>query len=252
MKTLNASRGLGDALYLRAVVLHLLERKEEVTVFTPWREVFADLPITVKSAKEATGDEDWHHAKPCLHCRMEEMQRLDQFAMCGLQAGITEPVDLRLNWAPKNAELVKSVRRHAMARPILVFQPLKKANNTNEALTRPDAFALRKSLEVRSEYFRVKVGHPTHLDDDRFPCELDLFGKTSVRDALDICAIADLIVSETSFLTVAAQGMNKNFVCIFSGRGRDSGRHRIMNINPDRIFHKKWLGTAVYDDRCAS
>ena len=243
---LNASKGLGDALYLRAVVLHLLKRGEEITVFTQWREVFEDLPIIVKSNHEATGGEDWHHAKPCLHCRMESMQGLDQFAMCALQAGIREPVELRLDWRPKSG-LAESVKHQASGKPILLFQPFKKAKNANEALMRPESSALASQL-ADSSHFRVKLGHPAHLSEEYFPCELDLFGKTSVREALDLCTIADLIVSETSYLTVAAQAMDKPFVCIFSSKGRDSGRHRIMNIKPSRIFHKPALGTALYDE----
>lgn len=45
MIRLNAPKGLGDAIHVRAVVIHLLRQGELVTVFTRWPEVFADLDI---------------------------------------------------------------------------------------------------------------------------------------------------------------------------------------------------------------
>lgn len=253
MKYLNAAKGLGDAIYLRAVVLHLLAQGETLTVVTGWPDVFSDLPVTVKPLSSATGDEDWHHAKPCLHCRI--ITDVDQFAMACRQAGITEPVELRMNWRVKNTDLVARIKREAAGRKVFVYQPLKKASNVNQDLARPQWGAFRKVVEKHADHFRVRLGHPAHLDDTPAPCELDLFGKTSVTDAFDIATIADVFFGEPCYLFILAQAMNKPSISMFSGRGADSGRHRIVNFSPERLFHKRHLTSAIYDDErvpCAS
>lgn len=252
MKQLNASKGLGDAIYLRAVVLHLLDRGEDLTVFTGWPDVFSDLPVTVKAYSDATGDEDWHHAKPCLHCRI--ITDMDSFAMACRQAGIEEPVELRADWKVRNKELIYRIRREAGGRRIFVYQPLKKTTNENQSLARPEWGAFRKVLEKNEDHFRIRLGHPSHLDDSAAPCELDLFGKISVTDAFDIVSIADVVFGEPCYLFILAQAMNKPSISIFSGRGADSGRHRIVNFSPERLFNKRHLTSAMYDDGrpCAS
>lgn len=245
MKHLNASKGLGDALYLRAVVLHLLKRGEKVAVVTGWPDLFSDLPVAISPA---TADEDMHHAKPCLHCRI--ITDMDAFSMACQQAGITEPVELRVDWAVRNTRLVDEVKQAARERKILVYQPPKKPCNENQALTSPKREAFVRCLE-EFDGFRVKLGH-SNLDNCG-PADLDLFGKTSVTDAIDVCTAADLFFGEPCYLFILAQALNKPSVSMFSGRAADSGRHRLVNFSPKRLFHKRELTSAIYDDgRCAS
>lgn len=250
MMQLRASKGLGDAIYLRAMVLHLLDRGEAVEVFTPWREVFADLPVAIRGLSECTGDEAWHHAKPCLHCRI--VQAPDLFRMACLQAGITEPVPLELRWRPKNVALIERVRREARGRPVLVYQPPKKAANLNERLLRPHAEAFAAFLSERSDWFRVKVGAAPYVAPENHPpCDLDLFGRTSVSDAFDIATAADAFYGEPCFVTVLAEALDKPVTCMFSRRAIASGRVHICNMRPERLFHKPHLATAIYDEEVA-
>jgi hypothetical protein len=243
---IRASKGLGDALYLRAIVLHLIGRSESVEVFTPWREVFSDLPVTIRSLSECTGDEDWHHAKPCMHCRI--VQNLDAFTMACLQAGIMEPVLLELQWNVRNGDLLERIRRKANGRKVLVFQPLKKATNRNEELSRPKATAYRSFVESKADCFRVKIGAAPFAVDDGLPCELDLFGKISATDAIDIGAMADEFFGEPSFIPIMAEGFDKPHTCMFSRRAVQSGRVHISNITPQRLLHKPHLARAIYDE----
>lgn len=256
MIELSASKGLGDAIYMRAIVLHLLRRGEQVTVFTAWAEVFDDLPVTVRGLAERTGDEDWRHAKPCLHCRIKAVGHLDAFTMACLQAGIEGPVPLRMDWRVRNIDLVQRVKREAAGRPILLFQPLKKSSNMNQALARPKHGAFAEFLAARADHFRVKVGRPQDLvPDAHLPCDLDLMGRTSVQDVFDIGTVCDTAFGESCFVLVMAEAMDKPFTWMFSRRGIESGRTHVQNIRPGRVFHKRHLATAVFDEpeaACAS
>lgn len=256
MIELNASKGLGDAIHMRAIALHLLRRGEQVTVFTGWAEVFGDLPVIVKPLSARTGDEDLRHAKPCLHCRIEAVTHLDAFAMACLQAGIEEPVDLLMDWRIRNINLVQRVRQEADGRPVLLFQPLKKASNVNQALARPHREAFAAFVAGRADHFRVKIGRPQDLQPDGHPpCDLDLTGKTSVPDVFDLGMACDAAFGESCFVLVMAEAMSKPFTWMFSRRGIESGRTHVQNIRPGRVFHKRHLATAVYDEpeaACAS
>lgn len=244
---LNAPKGLGDAIYLRAIVLHLLKRGDDPTVFTRWPGVFADLPIKVKSVEDVTGQEDLRHAMYCLFCRVPAVKALDQFALACLQAGILEPVQLRIDWPVKNRALLDDVRKRANGRRVLMFQPVKKANKEQEAL-RPKRDAFSRYVAERNE-FRVKVGSPSHImEGDTSPCDLDLTGKTTVQDVFDLASAVDVVFCEPCFLLPLAESMDKPVVCMFSRRGFASKVERVYNVTPERLFHKKHLATAVYDE----
>lgn len=249
---LRASKGLGDAIYLRAAALHLVERGEAVEVFTIWPEVFADTGVKVRSLDEITGDEDWRSVKSCLHCRI--LNAPDAFTMACLQAGIVEPVRLRLDWRVRNAVLVERVRREARGRPVLVYQPPKLSPNLNDRLSRPTIEAYGQTIEGFRDHFRVRIGHPRFVESMAFPCDLDLFGLTSVSDALDVCSVADRFVCEPSYVQAVAEALDKPYTCVFSRRAVESGRTYISNLKPERVGHKPHLMTAVFDEvaACAS
>jgi len=249
MIEIKASKGLGDALYLRAIALHLLERGEAVTIFTLWPEAFHGVAATVKGLDQLTGAEDLELAAYCVFCRNPALERQDQFTRACLQVGIREPVALRLDWKVRNPALVERIKAQAGGRPILVYQPNKKANNPEQALLRPRSEAFNAHLAAQRECFRVKVGTHHALDrDEGAPCDLDLFDRTSVSDVIDIATAADRFFGETCWLLVAAEALDKPFTCMFSRRGLASPRRRVCNVTPALVFHKPHLTTAVFDE----
>jgi len=245
---LNAPKGLGDAICLRAVALHLVERGEPVQLFTPWPDVFAGLPVIACPPSEIDDDTDLRHVAACS-CRIERVQALDMFTNAKQRAGVPD-AEFRIDWRIQNKALVLDLKRRAEGRPILVFQPVKRANTPAQAMVRPNADAFGQLIAKQRECFRVKVGHPSFVDDDaHVPCEFDLFGKTSVSDVLDVVSAADRVFSEPCFLALAAQAMNKHLVCMFSTRALASDNPRVGNMRPQRIFHKPRLCMAVWDDQ---
>lgn len=250
MIQLRASKGLGDAIYMRAIALHLRDRGESVEVFTAWPDVFSDLGVPVRALAHASGEEDWRYAKPCLHCRI--VSGMDAFSMACLQAGVDGPVALRIGWSVRNVALADKVRSAAGGRPVLVYQPPKLARNLNETLSRPRAEAYREALaSVARGHFVIRLGHPSYTEATRLACDLDLFGSVSVTDAIDVCAIADHIFCEPSYMLAAAEALEKPYTCVFSRRAVDSGRTYISNLTPTRLCHKPRLMTAIFDEEAA-
>ncbi len=252
MIKLNSPKGLGDAIYLRSIVLHLLARGEQVKVFTVWPDVFDDLPVEIIGANDYVYDDDLHHAMACLHCRVPAIMALDRFRLTCLQAQVLGSVELTMAWRAKiDSVVVKQVKEKAAGKPVLLYQPRKISKDDDQELTRPLRAAFNRYLATRGDCFRVKIGSPSFVHDDRdLACDLDLFGKTSIKDVFDIASVSDLIFGEAScFLPNLAEALDKPFVCMFSRRATMSiHRKRVWSMRPEFLIHKKHLATVVYDE----
>lgn len=244
---LAAPKGLGDAIYLRAIVLHLLKKSEQVVVFSKWPEVFADLDVEVRPL---SGVEEPHEFKitPARY-RLSDRSGLTQFELMCRSAGLNDDVPLRLGWSLANKKLVDDVVRRSRGRKIMLYQPPKFPRNPDQALVAPSREAFFSALRTKNDFFRVRVGHPGFSaghDDDVL--EHDLFGLTSsVTDLFDLALVADHFFSEPCYMQIMAQAVQKPFTCMFSQRGLRSENAKIAGISPDRIFHRGHLGTAIYD-----
>lgn len=258
MIELNAPKGLGDAIYLRAVALHFLGRGEHLKIWTRWREVFTGLGVefadadavdTLIAKREREPRHDLRNVTACLHCRVPYIMARDKFALACLQAGIEDEIELRMCWSVSNASLVSAVRSKADGRPILIYQPPRHANNAPERVLQPHRAAVFKFLESRGDYLRVKIGHPEFtVDGPDLPCDLDLYGKTSVPEAFDLISDADLVFGENCFLPVAAQAMDRSFVLMMSRRALTSNLNKVRGITPERMVQKPHLGRVIFDE----
>ncbi len=245
---INASKGLGDAIYLRVIAAHLREQGEEVCVFTSWPEVFDGLDVRLRPLAELKPDISDRQAFYCLFCRIKAVRVMDQFSIACAQAGIDEPIPLRLRWTPKNVPLLTRIKQAAGNKKILVYQPPKLASNEDHATIRPDIDAFLSRLDSFADWFRVKIGSPRFVQACESPCELDLFGKTTVSDALDVCTIGDMAYSDESYLRIVFEALDKPFVVMYSRRVMASPNPRVRNVLPERTINKRHLATAVFDD----
>lgn len=237
-------KGLGDAVHLRAAVLHLLHRGEEVKVFTKFPEVFAGLPVVTGPMAEGDAFED------LLHFGYQIMREDDtsNFTAACRRAGLNEPIELRIDWQVRNQALVNSIIDMAAGRKVFVYQTRKIARNPAQELLRPNLKAYNGFIAEHREHFRIRLGHPPYVEQDRSaPCELDLLGKSSIPDAFDIATIGDMFFGESCYVPMVGEANDKRYAIMFTRRALASDC-RIRNMTPARLFHKKHLATAVYDE----
>lgn len=247
MLELNASKGLGDALYLRAAVLHLLDRGEEVTVYTTWPDAFSDLSVTIKSRQQLL-DKPVEGLRSMHKSLRQTLSGMDHFQACCLRAEIKEPVELEMRWTVKRPELVEDIKRKAAGKQILLYQSRRVQNNEYQRLMAPRRAAFNRYVEKATGYYRIKLGKSSSIEcDTSAPCELDLFDKASIHDAFDIATAADMFFGQDCFLTILAQALNKPFACMFARAALESETW-ISNYTPERMIHKKHLCTVLYDD----
>lgn len=247
MIALQAPNGLGDAIYLRAIVLHLLARGEEVTVFTRWPDVFSDLQVTIKGLLEIDATSPPRYA--CYPMSRPVPAGADDFTMRCRQVGIKEPVELKLGWRVRNPNLIDRIKRDAAGRRIFLYQCARAIRTPVSALLKPRREAFNAFIAKYRDCYRIKLGHPPHVADDAdAPCELNLFGKAFIFDTFDVCTIGDLFFGQASFINCIAEALDKPYITMFARAALASDDYRANSATPERVFAKKHLATAVYDD----
>ena len=258
---INVPKGFGDAIMLRAVTFHLLDRGESVTVYTKWPDVFQDInPVphgrfVLKSLRDLNDVRDDLEERGLLRHGTYHLYRGGPipegetiFSLVCKNARIHEPVSLEMRWEVKNHGLVRKIREKAGGKRILVYQPIKVANYPEQELLRPSNALLRGVLVFHPDCFRVKIGHPRYVKNDDYPCDLDLFGEIPISDTFDICTTADLFLADPSFINVIAEALGTPYVCLFTRSGLESYIERVNTVTPERVVHKKSLATVVVDD----
>lgn len=247
-------KGLGDAIYLRAIVLHLLRDRPEITVFTSWPEVFADLPVATRLRAEAWPRDDetairyaispnrLRHLGPCEG---------SEFATSCRQAGLTETADLILGWRVRDRGRRDEIRRQFRGRSICLYQPPKRPKNELQKLLSPNRKSFRRALKtLGAHHALIKIGHPEYvLGGADLPCDLDLTGPDTVSLIFDLSTVADFFFGEACcFVPVLAQAAGKPFACMFSRRALASDDPFAGGTTPRWIIHKPELATVLFDD----
>jgi hypothetical protein len=239
-------RGLGDAIFVRSVAVRWIELGEKVTVFTTWPEVFDGIGAIVRPSASRTGDENIHHCVGCLHCRLPDVQPVSIFRRICHQSGLFEPFDFRLDWKVKRPDLIGKIKRRSAGRKIMIYQPPKIANGFEQTLFNPRQEDFFRYLEGRDDCYRIKVGHASGAHEYKgAPCELDLFGKTTVSDVFDIATICDLFFSQVSYLVTLGEALDKQVVCMFTKRALSANSVKVRQLTPDVFFHKRHLVEVV-------
>lgn len=247
-RSLRSGKGLGDSLYLQSIVRHLvLEQRVgyPIEVCTSWPDVFRSLrdKIRIAAFRRERIDASFHYIS------RKRIQGTDQFVDCCLSAGLTDKVELRLDWVPRNLPLIEKVRKSG--KPVVLVQlprvPMGRADGYGDDLL-PDCQTIQRAIDLigdRALTVQVGAGRPLynfkHLG-------LDLANKTTVGDLLDVASIANGALGYCSFIVPLAESLNKPSLLVWSRRGLNSRNTFIQAITPPKIIHRPQTTRAVIDD----
>jgi hypothetical protein len=242
VKKIRCGRGLGDSLYLQAVARHLVKRGEKLQVRSDWPDVFRTLDVEVAPFTRAGVDIVAHYSL------RKGIKGTTQFEDCCIQAGIREPVDLRLDWEPANVGLVDQLRSHG--KPILCVQlprnPMARMDGFGRELL-PDCRVIQRFIDAARDHLVVQVGSGEALY--RFHgIDVDLANKTTVSDLIDIGCVADRFLGYTSFMVPLAESFDKPAMFVWSRRGLKSGTQYVRQITPEKSLHKATSRYVVDDE----
>lgn len=245
MVSLRSGKGLGDTLYLQSIARHLVLRGGDVEVCTNYPDVFRPLAgrIKVSPFRRERVDLVAHYTS------RKTVKGTDQFLDCCSNAGMKEPVDLKLDWAPVNTGLIDRLRR--VGRPVVVVQlprwPMGRADGYGRELL-PDCGAIQKAIDLLRACgaYIVQIGQGEALFEFT-GIDFDLSNRTSVADVIDVVSASAGVLGYCSFIVPLAESLAKPALLIWSRAGLKSTTDFIRLITPEKIFHRP-SSRAVMDD----
>lgn len=245
MIAVRSGKGLGDNLYLQSIVRHLTERGERVEVCTHYPDVFR--PLAGKVTLSA-----WRRdriSRVAHYVERKTIKDTDQFVDCCIRAGITERIDLNLDWSPLNRSLVDLV--WSQRKPVIIVQmprePMGRTDGYGADLL-PDCRALQRAIDhigARATFVQIGAGEPLY----RFRgIDIDLANQTTVSDLIDVAWAADAALGYCSFMVPLAESLRKPLFLVWSSRGLRSRNEFIRQITPGKIIHRPETTRFAMDD----
>lgn len=233
--------GLGDSLYLRPIVEHLLAQGKQVTAASNYPDVFMGTPAKVEPFRRERVDLVAHYVGGKENPRTTLWE--DMCAHARLPG-----VPLRFEWTVRNTPLLKVLRKKAAGRPLLVVhggrEPMGRRDRFGIELM-PERAAFCEVLGALSGCYTVRVGAGNEMYS--LPSSRDLTNQTSVSDLLDIAAACDGIVAQCSFAVPMAEALGKPLLAVWASKGLLSVTPFIRTVTPAKILSKP-ISSFVMDD----
>jgi len=222
--------GLGDSIYLRPIVEHLICNGEIVTVLSDYPGVFIGAAVEVEPFGRERIDVLAHYVAGKNDPTTTQWQDVCR------SAGVS--VALRFDWTVQNQPLLESLVTKAAGRPIILVHggraPMGRTDGFGAELL-PEREAFEAVLGVLAECFLVRVGKAAQLYPLR--ADVDLNGSTSVSDLLDIASVCEGVVAQCSFAVPLAEVFDKPLLAVWAARGLSAGRHQyIKSITPRKVL----------------
>lgn len=238
--------GIGDAIYLAAVVRHLVAAGQRLEVCTSWPEIFAAYAgsIVLSPFRRSPIDILAHYSR-------RRNWRTRQFEDVCIQAGIPGPVDLRLDWTVTDQALVDRLR--AAGRPIVCVQlprsPMGRTDGIGHELL-PDCRRIQEVIDqLRGRVLFVQVGAGRPLFNFR-GIDVDLRDETSVSQLVDVVSASAGALGYVSNIVPLAEALLKPALLVWSRRGLRSSTGFVRQITPQKILERASSLHVV--DNCAT
>lgn len=235
MKSIRCGRGLGDSIYLQSVVRHLVRDGRRMKVMSDWPDVFLPLGGSVEVAPFTR-----EGVTMTAHYVMRKTQEgTTQFEDCCRAAGISDPVELKLDWPEPTSPLVQQLRERG--KPIVCVQmprnPMGREDGYGRELL-PDCAMLQRLIDgVKDVATVVQVGAGKPLFEFR-GIDVDLGNRTSVRELIDVAAAANGFLGYCSFILPLAESLDKPLLLVWSRKGLNSAVPFIAQVTPRKLLHK--------------
>jgi len=233
MIRIRSGRGLGDSIYLRAIVDHLVGTGDRVTALSDYPDVFAGSGAKIEAfTREGT-------VRVAHYTESMGDQSLTQWVAMLRRAGFGPHVPLLIKWQVQNAALVERVRAQAAGRPLILVHggrvPMERTDGYGaDLIPRREAFDC--ALAALDHCYRVRIGRAPHL----YPLavDADLNGSTSVADLLDLGSVCAGIVAQCSFAVPLAEVFDRPLLAIWAAAGLKSPTTYLRGITPRKVLTK--------------
>lgn len=235
---IRCGKGLGDALYLQSVVRYFVGKGYHVEACCNFPDVFRPLKdsVTVSPFRRNRIDKSAHYSN------RKTILATDMFEDCCINAGITESVEMKLDWVPQNLELIGQIKTGANGRPIIAIQlprsPMDRIDGYGLELL-PDCRVIQQAIDLigdRALTVQVGAGKPLF---EFSGIGLDLANRTSVSDVIDIAHTVQGFLGYCSFFVPLAESFSKPVLFVWSSAGLKSQNAFIRTVSPQKVLHRE-------------
>lgn len=230
-RTIRGGRGLGDSIYLRPIAEYFLALGDPVVVLSDYPDVFAGIDVEVKQFTRFGVNVLAHYVLGKPNPGTNQWQDICH------SAGVTVP--LSFTWTVLNHELVASIKKRAAGRPIIIVHggrvPMGRIDGFGKELL-PEQGAFVAALDAVRDAYLVRVGNAESLY--TLPCDIDLTGKSSVADLLDLASICDGVVGQCSLAIPLAEVFDRPLLIIWAAAGLASREPYVAQITPSKVLSK--------------
>lgn len=246
MRTIRGGKGLGDALYVQAVARYFVGRGEQVRVATTWPDVFRPLNGAVQCIPfTRAGIDTLAH-----YSRRKAVAETNQFRDCCIEAGVNGEIDLRLDWKPQDAAIIRRVHETAAGRPVVLVglprAPMGRSDGFGQELL-PNCHHIQRAIDcLRGRVCLVQIGAGAPQFKFR-GLDLDLANATTVEQMIDLASAAAGFLGYVSFILPLAESLGKPALMVWSTRGLKSKTTYIRQITPAKVIHRSDLVRVVLD-----
>jgi hypothetical protein len=240
--SIRGGNGLGDAIYVHSVVRHFVLKGHEVEVPTRWPDVFSQLPVKTSKFRRENITNLAHYTT------RKGVKGTSQFQDVCINAGVHEPIPFELAWKPTNLELYERVR--SFKKPVIAValprNPMGRTDGFGKEIlpTRAGYQAVIDAIAGRAHIVMVGAGAAVYK---LAGVDLDLTGKTTVKELFDVACAADGFVGFCSYFVPLAESQNKPALFVWSRRNLSASLHYVRQITPQKVLHRassQW----VFDD----
>lgn len=235
MRSIRGGMGIGDAIYLAAVVRHLVAAGQRLEVCTAWPEIFEAYRDRIELSPFRRSPIDI-----LAHYSRRRSWRTRQFQDVCIQAGLApDAVDLRLDWRITDPELVASLKAPGL--PIVVVQlpraPMGRTDGIGHELL-PNCARIQQAIDLlRGRVLLVQIGAGRPLYEFS-GIDVDLRDQTSVSQLLDVASVASGFIGYVSFIVPLAEALAKPALLVWSRRGLRSSTGFVRQITPEKILER--------------
>lgn len=238
MKIIRGGSGLGDSLYVRPVAEHYVRAGHRVTVKSNYPGVFIGAGVKVEPFTRQGTNVLAHYTSRKDRTDSNQWQDICHNAQVG-------DLPLSFKWEIQNRLLTDDLKAMARGKPIIMVNggrpPMDRTDGYgDEMLPRREAFDT--ALAALEDCFTVEVGKGVEL----YPltADVDMNGRTSPADLLDIASVASGLVGQCSFMIPLAEALDKPLLCVWAAKGLVSKTLYIRQCTPQKILSKpssRWV-----------
>jgi hypothetical protein len=231
---IRAGMGIGDGLYLQSVVRHFVEQGHLVEACCAWPDLFRPLgdKVVVSPFRRDRIDRLAHYTT------RKQLRGTTQFEDCCINAGIREQVDFRLDWVPQTPRWRDELGTDL---PVILVQmprpPFGRKDGFGKEVL-PDCRVIQRAIDLlagRARIVQVGAGEPLFKFSG---IDVDLVGKTSVADLLDVAHAANGFLGYCSFFVPLSESFSKPSLFVWSRRGLNCRTPFVSSIKPGKILHR--------------